>query len=36
MTDEEFKEKLGDRLYSRIVNLSTNIELFGQDKRGIQ
>lgn len=35
MTDEEFKEKLGDRLYSRVTNMSVNIELFGQDKRGI-
>ena len=32
---EEIKERLGDRLYSRIVNLSTDIELFGSDKRGI-
>lgn len=31
----ELKEKLGERLYSRIVNLSTDIELFGSDKRGI-
>lgn len=33
LTPEELKEKLGDRLYSRIVNLSTDIEFFGQDKR---
>jgi DNA replication protein DnaC len=32
----ELKEKLGDRLYSRIINLSTDIELHGQDKRGIR
>lgn len=30
---EELKDKLGDRLYSRIFNLSTDIELFGKDKR---
>ena len=33
---EELKEKLGERLYSRVVNLSTNIELFGSDKRGLK
>ena len=31
----ELQEKVGERLYSRITNLSTNIELVGQDKRGI-
>ena len=35
LNPDEIKERLGDRLYSRIVNLSTNIELFGSDKRGI-
>lgn len=35
LTPEELQEKLGDRLYSRIVNLSTNVELFGKDKRVI-
>ena len=35
LNPEEIKERLGDRLYSRIVNLSTDIELFGSDKRGI-
>jgi len=30
---EELREKVGNRLYSRIVNVSTNIELFGADKR---
>ena len=35
LTDEEFREKLGDRLYSRVNNLAINIELKGQDKRGI-
>lgn len=33
--DEELKEKIGDRLYSRITNLSVNIELKGRDKRGL-
>ena len=35
LNPDEIKERLGDRLYSRIVNLSTDIELFGSDKRGI-
>lgn len=35
LNPNEIKERLGDRLYSRIVNLSTDIELFGSDKRGI-
>ena len=30
----ELREKVGERLYSRIVNLSVDIELFGSDKRG--
>lgn len=32
---EELKEKLGDRLYSRIINNSINFEFFGQDKRNL-
>ena len=35
MRPEELKELLGDRLYSRIVRLSTEIEFKGQDKRGL-
>lgn len=35
LNGEELQEKLGDRLYSRIVNLSEDIELFGCDKRGL-
>lgn len=31
----KIKEKLGERLYSRIINLSQIIELKGKDKRGI-
>lgn len=31
----ELRERLGDRLYSRIAHLSTDIEFFGADKRGI-
>ena len=34
LNSEELKERLGERLHSRIVNLSTDIELFGMDKRG--
>lgn len=33
LTSNELREKVGDRLYSRIANLSTDIELFGADKR---
>ena len=35
MRPEELKGLLGDRLYSRIVKLSTEIEFKGQDKRGL-
>jgi DNA replication protein DnaC len=34
LCSDELRERLGDRLHSRIVNLSTDIELFGRDKRG--
>lgn len=33
LAPEELREVVGDRLYSRIVNCSTNIELNGRDKR---
>ena len=36
MTPDQLNERVGERLYSRIVNLSYNIELRGKDKRGIQ
>ena len=32
---EQLKARVGERLYSRIVHLSENIELRGADKRGI-
>lgn len=32
---EELREAVGERLYSRVVNLSTIIELKGADKRGL-
>lgn len=35
LTGVELREKVGERLYSRIVNLSENVELFGKDKRGV-
>ena len=35
LSSEELKTVVGDRLYSRIVNLSEDIELHGQDKRGL-
>ena len=35
LNGEQLKGVLGERLYSRIVNLSTDIELFGKDKRGL-
>lgn len=35
MYPQELSEKLGERLYSRVVNLSTDIEFKGADKRGL-
>ncbi len=32
---QELLEKVGERLYSRIVNTSTNIQFFGKDKRAL-
>lgn len=36
MDSDELKALLGDRLYSRIVNLSEEVILYGQDKRGLK
>lgn len=35
LSPTELRGSLGDRLYSRVVHCSTEIELFGRDKRGI-
>lgn len=35
LSGDELQEKIGDRLYSRIINLSEDIEFFSFDKRGI-
>jgi DNA replication protein DnaC len=35
LNGEELQDKMGERLYSRIINASENIEFFGADKRGI-
>lgn len=35
VSGDDLRERIGDRLYSRIVNMSTDIELFGKDKRGL-
>lgn len=35
LSGEELQQKLGDRLYSRIINSSYDCELLGKDKRGI-
>lgn len=35
LSKNDLHEALGDRLYSRIVNYSECIELFGRDKRGL-
>lgn len=35
LSNEELKNAVGDRLYSRIVNYSENIVFYGTDKRGI-
>lgn len=32
---KDLQDKVGERLYSRITKLSTNLELKGKDKRGI-
>lgn len=34
MTSADLNERLGARLYSRILNLSVDVELHGSDKRG--
>lgn len=36
LTPDELKDRLGERLYSRIVNLSHDMEFFGKDKRGLR
>ena len=36
MRDFEVKEKLGERLYSRVLNLSTCLEFSGADKRSLE
>jgi DNA replication protein DnaC len=33
VSGQDLRDKIGDRLYSRVVNMSTDIELFGKDKR---
>lgn len=35
LSSNELKQKLGTRLYSRIANMSVDIELLGSDKRGL-
>lgn len=35
MTPDQLRERVGERLYSRIINMSDTIELHGADKRGI-
>ena len=35
MTPSQLNERVGERLYSRIVNTSYNVELKGKDKRGL-
>lgn len=35
LSNEELMERLGDRLYSRIVNLSKEIVFYGKDKRRV-
>lgn len=36
LDSEELREKVGERLHSRIVNLSINVEFHGADKRGVK
>lgn len=35
LTSQELNDRLGSRLYSRILNMSTDIEFHGADKRGL-
>lgn len=35
LTSQELVDRLGSRLYSRIMNMSVDIELHGTDKRGL-
>ena len=35
LSPEQLREVVGERLYSRVINLSTNIQLKGMDKRGL-
>lgn len=35
LSPEELKEKIGDRLYSRVIHSSIEFGFFGSDKRGI-
>ena len=35
VSNQEFLDNMGSRLYSRIVNNSIDVELFGEDKRGL-
>lgn len=35
MTPDQLNARVGERLYSRIINTSYNIELVGKDKRGL-
>ena len=36
LSPEELRESVGERLYSRVVNLSTVLQFKGSDKRGIR
>jgi DNA replication protein DnaC len=35
VTGNDLRERIGDRLYSRVIHTSENIEFFGSDKRGM-
>lgn len=35
LNSDQLRAVIGDRLFSRVVNMSTDIELHGQDKRGL-
>lgn len=36
LSGNDLRERIGERLYSRIVHTSTDIELLGSDKRGLR
>ena len=36
LDSQQLREVVGERLYSRIINMSIDIEFHGKDKRGVK